>query len=195
VASSRVTNAQAAVNENQVVVAASVTTEQNDTRQLHPMLGVIAASLVAAGIEELPRVLLADAGYCSEDALASLGPDHPDCYVATRNMKAGTAPKVSMRGPLPKNATAIDKMERKVSTKSGRSHYKKRQLLAEPVFGQIKDARGARRFTRRGRIAADSEWKLLCATHNLLKLYRNARIKPTVAPWARLHVALRPALA
>ena len=188
-------NAQAAVNENQVVVAASVTTEQNDTRQLHPMLGVIAASLVAAGIEELPRVLLADAGYCSEDALASLGPDHPDCYVATRNMKAGTAPKVSMRGPLPKNATAIDKMERKVSTKRGRSHYKKRQLLAEPVFGQIKDARGARRFTRRGRIAADSEWKLLCATHNLLKLYRNARIKPTVAPWARLHVALQPALA
>jgi len=110
-------------------------------------------------------------------------------------MKAGTAPKVSMRGPLPKNATAIDKMERKVSTKRGRSHYKKRQLLAEPVFGQIKDARVARRFTRRGRIAADSEWKLLCATHNLLKLYRNARIKPTVAPWARLHVALQPALA
>jgi hypothetical protein len=108
-------------------------------------------------------------------------------------MKASTAPQVPMRGPLPKHATAIDQMERKVSTKRGRSHYKKRQLLAEPVFGQIKDARGARRFTRRGKIAAEREWKLLCATHNLLKLYRNARTKASVAPWARLHVALRPA--
>jgi hypothetical protein len=74
-------------------------------------------------------------------------------------------------------------------------HFREEAAEVGPVFGQIKDACGARRFTRRGRIAAESEWKLLCATHNLLKLYCNARIKPSVAPWARLHVALRPARA
>ena len=80
----------------------------------------------------------------------------------------------------------IEQMDHKVSSKAGRDLYKKRQHIVEPVFGQIKDARGARRFMRKGKQAADSEWKLLCATNNLLKLYRRTKEGVAVTPWARI---------
>ena len=73
-------------------------------------------------------------------------------------------------------------MDRKVSKKAGRAVYRKRQHIIEPVFGQIKDARGARRFMRRGKAAAASEWKLLMGTHNLLKLYRQTLTDPSAWP-------------
>ena len=75
-------------------------------------------------------------------------------------------------------------MDRKVSKKAGRTVYRKRQHLIEPVFGQTKDARGARRFMRRGKSAAQSEWKLLMGTHNLLKLYRQTLTNPRSTPRA-----------
>ncbi|MPZ93092.1 MAG: hypothetical protein GEU68_16000, partial [Actinobacteria bacterium] len=87
------------------------------------------------------------------------------------------------RGPLPVNATLVDKMDRKVSKKAGRAVYRKRQHIIEAVFDQTKDARGARRFMRRGKAAAQSEWKLLIGTHNLLKLYRQTLTGPTSTPW------------
>jgi hypothetical protein len=74
-------------------------------------------------------------------------------------------------------------MDRKVSNKAGRTAYRKRQHIIEPVFGQTKDARGARRFTRRGTTAAAAEWKLLMCTHNLLKLYRRTLTDPTATRW------------
>jgi transposase len=80
-------NAQAVANEEQVIVAASVTDEQNDLAQLHPMIEATKKSLAEAGICDRPGKLLADAGYCSEENLAALGDDDPDAYVATRNMK------------------------------------------------------------------------------------------------------------
>jgi len=84
-------------------------------------------------------------------------------------MKKSPTRRPGRRGPLKKDATLIDKMDRKVSNKLGRDLYKRRQAIIEPVFGQIKDAtaRGIRSFMRRGKPAADSEWKLICCTHNL----------------------------
>jgi hypothetical protein len=87
---------------------------------------------------------------------------------------------------LRKDATATDRMDRKVSTKKGNGLYRRRQQIIEPVFGQIKAARGIRGFTRRGKNAADAEWKLICGAHNLLKVYRRALTDPAAAPYARI---------
>lgn len=176
-------NAQAVASEDQVVVAAEVTDEHTDHAQLHPMIKAMNQSLAEAGIEQDVEQLLADAGYCSEDNLAALTDDDPDCFIATRNTFRNPQPRSGRRGPLPKDATLVDKMDRKVSTKAGRAVYQKRQHLIEPVFGQTKDARGARRFMRRGTTAAQSEWKLLMATHNLLKLHRRTLTDPAATPW------------
>lgn len=176
-------NAQAVATEDQIVVAAEVTDEHNDHAQLHPMIAATNQSLADAGIDERPGQLLADAGYCSEDNLAALTDQDPDCFIATRNTRRNPQPRNGRRGPLPADATLVDKMDRKVSRKAGRAVYRKRQHIIESVFGQTKDARGARRFMRRGKAAAASEWKLLMGTHNLLKLYRQTLTNPTSTPW------------
>jgi transposase len=178
-------NAQAVANEEQVVLATEVTDEHNDFGQLHPMVAATGASLAAAGIDERPQKLAADAGYASEDNLAALDDDDPDCYIATRNMTNNPTPRTGRRGPLRADATLVDRMDRKVSVKKGKAIYRLRQQIIEPVFGQIKDARGIRGFMRRGKAAADSEWKLICGTHNLLKLYRRALANASAAPYSR----------
>ena len=183
-------NAQAVTNEEQVILSAEVTDEQNDMAQLHPMIDATAASLSAAGIEDRPDKLLADAGYASEENFAALDEDDPDAYVATRNMRNNPTPRTGRRGRLRKDATLVEKMDRKVSRKAGRDLYRRRQQLIEPVFGQIKDVRGIRGFMRRGKAACDSEWKLICGTHNLLKLYRRARLDPSIAPYSRMAVGI-----
>lgn len=183
-------NAQAVATEQQIVVAAEVTDEHTDYHQLHPMIAAANQTLDAAGIDAPIGQLLADAGYCSEDNLASLGEGDPDCFIATRNSYRNPKSRNGSRGPLPKDATLVDRMDRKVTTKSGRAAYRKRQHMIEPVFGQIKDARGARRFMRRGKIAADSEWKLLAATHNLLKLYRHTVQAPGTPAFAPTRTAV-----
>jgi len=177
-------NAQAVATEDQIVVAAEVTDEHNDHAQLHPMIAATNQSLADAGIDDDVERLLADAGYCGEDNLAALTEQDPDCFIATRNTRRNPQPRCGRRGPLPADATLVDKMDRKVSTKTGRAVYQKRQHIIEPVFGQTKDARGARRFMRRGKAAAQSEWKLLMGTHNLLKLYRQTLTNPASFPWA-----------
>lgn len=176
-------NAQAVATEDQIVVAAEVTDEHNDAAQLHPMIAATNQSLAEAGIGEHVEKLLADAGYCSEDNLAALTDQDLDCLIATRNQRRNPTPRNGRRGPLPADATLVDKMDRKVSNKAGRTIYRKRQHIIEPVFGQTKDARGARRFMRRGKAAAASEWKLLMGTHNLLKLYRQSLTDPTSTGW------------
>ncbi len=102
--------------------------------------------------------------------------------IATRNMRNNPTPRTGRRGPLKADATVVERMDRKVSTNTGRVVYRHRQHLIEPVFGQIKDSRGIRRFARRGRTAVASGWKRIAATHNLLKLYRRALAGPISAP-------------
>lgn len=172
-------NAQAVVTEDQIIVAAEVTQEANDVGQLHPMLGRAREELASAGVREKPKKLLADAGYWSE-ANAKKRRGMPELFIATNKdwkqrkaMREAPAPRGRMRADM----TGREKMERKLLTKAGRATYKLRGQTIEPVFGQVKDARGCDRFMRRGLRAASSEWSLMCATHNLLKLWRSGKAK------------------
>jgi len=171
-------NAQAVVTEDQVIVAAEVTQEANDVKQLHPMLEQTEANLGAVELEEEVQAVLADAGYWSETNIQQADPEGPELFIATtKDWKERKAmrERPSPRGRIPKNLGVRDRMERKLLTKRGRQLYRKRSQSVEPVFGQVKATRGCRRFMRRGLEAAASEWKLICATHNLLKLFRSGR--------------------
>lgn len=165
-------NAQAVVNDEQVILAAEITTETGDAHQLHPMIDAVRTQLDAAGIEDTIGVLLADAGYANEANLAALTDEDPDCYIATRNTYRTPEPRLGKRGPIPKDATLVQRMDRKVSTKGGKRVYSRRQAMIEPVFGQIKNCQGITGVARRGKHAAAAEWKLIAASHNILKLFR-----------------------
>ena len=171
-------NAQAVVTEDQYIVAPGLTTEANDQRQLHPMLEEAAANLEAAGVKKKIGVGLADAGYCSEQNLAARSGDGPELLVnTTKDWKRRKALREEPppRGRIPKRLTATERMERRLRTQRGAALYRKRAQTVEPVFGQIKDARGLDRFCRRGDEACGSEWSVICATHNLLKLFRSGK--------------------
>jgi chemotaxis protein histidine kinase CheA len=155
-------NAQAAVLENQVVVACEVTPEAVDKQQLVPM-----AAQVAAALGQMPPALLADAGYWSEAAITHPMLAATDLYVSPDRWP-GQAPKKN----APASATA-QQMRAKLQSAAGKATYRLRQQTVEPVFGQIKQARGFRRFLFRGLDKVRAEWALICLTHNLLKLYRH----------------------
>jgi len=166
-------NAQIAVEpEFQLIVGQLVTQAGNDKEQLQPMVQAIEEQ---SG--QLPDELLADAGYCSESNLEYLEsaaePEKQiDAYVATGRQKHSEADAKCPRGPLPEEATRTDRMRRKLQTKAGKAVYARRKAIVEPVFGQIKQVRGFRRFSLRGLIKVQGEWALMCLTHNILKLHR-----------------------
>ena len=165
-------NAQAAVDaDSQVIVAADVTQDANDKRQVEPIV-----EQVKSNTGRTPDEASADNGYFSEDNVKYLGDEGVDAYVATGRTKHGERPPPAPRGPIPKNATAKQRMARKLRTKKGRETYAKRKSSVEPVFGQIKDVRGFRRFLLRGVEAVRAEWRLICLTHNLLKLFRSGAL-------------------
>jgi transposase len=166
-------NAQAAVEPDlQLIVGQSVTAASNDKQQLVPMLEVIEQQ---SG--QRPAEVLADSGYCSEKNLEAL--ESADCperriegYIATERLQHDEYKQPCPKGPLPKNATRVDRMRRKLKTKAGKAVYAARKTIVEPVFGQIKQARGFRQFLLRGIDKVRGEWSLVCLTHNVLKLYR-----------------------
>jgi transposase len=160
-------NAQVAVDELQLIVGQAVTQETNDKKQLMPMITTIAQQ---SG--DTPTQLLADAGYCSDANLTAIADTRIDAYISTRKQKHGERPGPCPRGPLPKNATIIDRMSRKLHAKAGAAVYAARKGIVEPVIGQIKQARGFRQFLLRGFEKVQGEWSLVCTTHNILKLYR-----------------------
>jgi hypothetical protein len=126
----------------------------------------------AAKPGDTPSQLLADAGYCSDVNLAAVADTTIDAYISTRKQKHGERLGPCPRGPLPKTATIVDWMARKLQTKAGAAAYAARQGIVEPVIGQIKQARGFRQFVLRGFEKVQGEWSLVCTTHNILKLYR-----------------------
>src|SRR5437867_3691999 len=130
-------NAQAAVNEAGVVVAAEVTQEGNDSLQCRPMMAAIRANLDAVGIEQEIDLVLFDAGYLSVDNLTAPGPDRLIATGKARTLGAGS----TTTGEPPPGATALEAMEHRLRTPSGRSTYKLRGQLVEPYFGIVKDAR------------------------------------------------------
>jgi hypothetical protein len=160
-------NVQVAVDELQLIVGHAVTQETNDKKQLMPMIAVITQQ---SG--DTPDQLLADAGYCSDESLTAISATTIDAYVSTRKQKHGERPGPCPRGPVPKTATIVDRMARKLLTKTGAAVYAARKGMVEPVIGQIKHARGFRQFLLRGVEKVRGEWSLVCTTHNILKLYR-----------------------
>jgi transposase len=166
-------NAQAAVEPVlQLIVGQAVTQAANDKEQIEPMV-----ELIEEQSGQRPEELLADSGYCSEKNLEHLdsaaAPEKRiEGYIATGRQKHGEVRNSCPRGPLPKGATRVDRMRRKLQTKAGAAIYAARKVIVEPVFGQIKQARGFRRFSLRGLAKVQAEWALVCATHNILKMYR-----------------------
>src|SRR5579875_679577 len=123
-----------------------------------------------------PEAMIADSGYGSEKNLEHLESEKRperriEAFIATERQKHGER-EVARRGPLPKGATRVERMKRKLLTKVGASVYAARKGIVEPVFGQIKQGRGFRGFSLRGFEKVKAEWALVCATHNLLKMYR-----------------------
>jgi transposase len=160
-------NVQVAVDELQLIVGQAVTQETNDKKQLMPMITIIKQQ---SG--DTPPQLLADAGYCSDANLTAIAGTAIDAYISTRKQKHGERPGPCPRGPLPKAATIVERMSRKLHTKTGAAVYAARKGIVEPVIGQIKQARGFRQFLLRGCEKVQGEWSLVCTTHNILKLYR-----------------------
>jgi transposase len=173
-------NGQAVVTESQIIIAAELTSEENDIKQLLPMIekadeNIAGLELTDSGI----GVVLADAGYCSDANMENTKPDGPECIIAVKkDWKQRQAIKEAdpPRGRIPEKLSLRERMERKLLTKRGRTLYKKRGQIVEPVFGQIKTCRGILKFMRRGFEACAQEWKLICATHNLLKLWRSGKL-------------------
>lgn len=170
-------NAQAVVTQGQIILAAEVTQEANDVKQLEPMVKQVLSNVREVLPEAEVGVLLGDAGYWSR-AVGETDPAGPELLVATtKDWKQRKAAREAPppRGRIPRDLSARDRMERKLLTKRGRRLYKIRGKTVEPVFGQVKDVRRCDRFMRRGATACDSEWKLIATTHNLLKLYKNGK--------------------
>ena len=165
-------NAQAAVEpEMLLIVGQSVTEAANDKKQLEPMV-----ELIEQQSGQRPAAILADSGYCSEENLSYLEsagqPERQiEGFIATGKQTHGEHRLPCQRGPLPKGATQVDRMRRKLQTKVGKAVYAARKCVVEPVFGQIKQARGFRQFLLRGKEKVKGEWALVCLTHNILRLW------------------------
>ena len=159
-------NAQIAVDSHQqVIVAAEVTQQTTDREQLVPMVKSVRASNPLG-----EATVIADAGYWDTASL-----HHP----ALKGIRVAVSPDSQPQlpgAPLPPNAPNNEealRMRQWLTTPAGRALYTLRKMTVEPVFGQIKEARGIRRFRLRGLRSVQCEWKLICATHNLLKLFRH----------------------
>ncbi len=153
------------------IVGQAVTEAANDKKQLKPMV-----ELIEQQSGQRPEAILADNGYCSEENLAHLeSAEEPERriegFIATGKQKHGEHRLPAKRGPLPKDATRVERMKRKLQTKVGKGVYAARKCVVEPVFGQIKQARGFRQFLLRGKEKVKGEWALLCLTHNILRLH------------------------
>jgi len=173
-------NSQAVVTKDQIIIAAEVTNQENDVNQLHPMIRTAQENVNAICPRKKLKIeiSLSDAGYASDKNFLAIKPKGPEHLIATKKdwkQRKEAAESPAPRGRIPKHLTLRQRMERKLLTKRGRELYKKRGQTVEAVFGQIKDNRGIRHFMRRGLEACSQEWKLICATHNLLKLWRSGK--------------------
>lgn len=161
-------NAQIAVeSETQLIVGQTITQAANDKQQLLPMIDHVEQQ---AG--QRPEEVVADNGYASEENLEGAEAAQIEVYVAVGRDKHNQRQSRCPRGPLPKTATRMDRMRRKLKTKVGRAIYATRKTIVEPVFGQIKQAQGFRQFLLRGLKKVQGEWALVCMAHNVLKVHR-----------------------
>jgi Transposase DDE domain len=165
-------NAQLVVNERQIALAAEITTESPDFGHLEPMVRATQRELRTIELGD-PEVVLADAGYWHQRQIEQITDEGITVLVPPDGgLRKGARP--GWTGGL------YDAMRRVLATPEGRELYRQRQITIEPVFGQIKFNRAIKRFQRRGRTAVRSEWRMIAATHNILKLHhhRLAAITP-----------------
>ena len=166
-------NAQAVTNEHQIILAADVTDQANDVRQVVPMVDQTRANLEAAGVKERIKAALGDAGYYSEMNATELKLRGIDAYLATERLRHNEKVASAPRGRIPADLSPKRRMARKLRTKVGREMYAKRKGMIEPIFGQLKQVLGFRQFSMRGLASMRGEWRLMATVHNLLKLWRN----------------------
>ena len=161
-------NAQIAVEPDfQLIVGQRVTPAANDKQQMVPTVEAIRQQ---AG--QKPEEVLIDSGYCSEPNLKYLEKEKIEGFVATDRELHRDQKQPCPRGPLLRGASRVDRMRRKLQTQAGAAVYATRKTIVEPVFGQIKQARGFRQFLLRGLEKVQGEWAVVCLTHNILKLHR-----------------------
>jgi transposase len=158
-------NAQAVVGEGRVIIAADVTNSPNDSNQLAPMLEATRENLDAIGHDETINCVLADGGYWNHDDIAAAR-NKTVVVIPTSDPHNKQRKRQSRQGP------EAERINRILATGAGRRLYRRRAELVEPVFAHTKHTRGITRFSRRGHKAAQAEWRLIAATHNLLKLFR-----------------------
>lgn len=166
-------NAQIAVDgQAQIIVAAEVTQASNDKQQLAPML-----EQVRQNMGRKPQAASADNGYWSPEQMSDARVKDIDLHVATGKQKHEAVQAGGQHDPgqVPPPASLLEQMKHKLQTEAGWDVYRMRKAIVEPVFGQIKEQRGFRRFSLRGLENVRAEWKLICLTHNLLKLFRYGR--------------------
>jgi transposase len=162
-------NCQAAVDSaHQIIVAKDATAAANDKQQVVPMF-----EQIQRNPGRQPKQGSADSGYYSESNVRYLRERRIDDYLCPDRLKHGETPP-PVRGPIPAGLSFIDRVRRKLMKKIGRRTYALRKQIVEPVFGQIKSARGLRQFLLRGREKVQGEWSLWCTTHNVLKLWTAA---------------------
>jgi DDE family transposase len=159
-------NAQAACNEQHLIIAADVMTASPDFGHLEPMMTTARAELQAAGVSDIPAVVVADAGYWHQDQMQTITADGIPVLIPPDSTRR--------KNPRPGwTGGAYDFMRFVLATDHGRALYKQRAQLIEPIFGNTKHNRGFTRFARRGRSAVRTEWRLMASTHNLLRLYQH----------------------
>jgi transposase/ribonuclease HI len=151
----------------QLIVGQRVTQATNDKQQMVPLIEAIEEQ---SG--QRPEEVVADSGYCSDENLKYLTKRKMEGFVATGKQKHGQRKQACKRGPLPRGAGRVERMERKLETKVGAAVYATRKFIVEPVFGQIQQARGFRQFFLRGIEKVRGEWALICMTHNILKFHK-----------------------
>ena len=159
-------NAQAATNEQQIVLAAEVMVSSPDFGHLEPMFAATGRGLQAAGVSELPEVVLADAGYWHQEQIERIMATGTQVLIPPDSgRRRGKSTRPGWDGGL------YAFMRRVLSTELGDELYGKRQPMIEPVFANTKFNRKITRFHRRGRAAVRTEWRLITAAHNLVKLH------------------------
>jgi transposase len=161
-------NAQAAVNEHQVFLAADVMVASPDFGHLEPMLNATRSGLSRAGVKEQPEVVVADAGYWHQQQMERAMADGMTVLITPDSTRRGDGPR---RPGWDRGLPAF--MRAAIGSEKGGALYKLRAQLIEPVFGNTKHNRNMARFHRRGRAACRTEWRLITATHNLLKLHKH----------------------
>ena len=170
-------NAQAIVDERaQVILSTTLVQHATDVNQLTPMIETTTEQLDRAGVTDSPRVLLADAGYCSADNLEDSAAVPIEVLIATGRQKHGERITDAPRGRIPQDATPRERMARRLRTKTARADYARRKAIVEPVFGQMKTRQRAGQLRLRGLEGAQGEWTLHALCHNLRKLANTSSI-------------------